>query len=67
MCTNVNKTDKEMVYYEPDEDFYRSISTEELLRRVKEDIHQWYKERNENTVQPEVQQYLNNHLVSCQQ
>jgi hypothetical protein len=34
--------------FEPDEDFYRSISMEEFRKRVKEDIHQWYKERNEN-------------------
>jgi len=39
---------KEPVYYEPDEDFYNSITMDELQRRVKEDIHQWYKERNEN-------------------
>jgi len=39
---------KKVVYHEPDEDFYRSISIDELQRRVKEDIHQWYKERNEN-------------------
>jgi len=54
MCTNVDNvsveatTDEELVYYEPDEDFYMSISIDELQKRVKEDIHQWYKEKNEN-------------------
>ena len=33
---------------EPDEDFYRAITIDELRKRVKEDIHQWYKERNES-------------------
>ena len=47
--TNVEEENhKERVYYEPDEEFYRSISMDELCRRVKEDIHQWYKERNES-------------------
>ena len=32
---------------EPDEDFYRAITMEELRKRVLEDVHQWYKERNE--------------------
>ena len=39
---------KTRVYYKPDEDFYGSITIDELHRRVKEDVHQWYKERNEN-------------------
>ena len=34
--------------FEPDEDFYRSISMEELRKRVLNDVHQWYKERNES-------------------
>jgi len=38
---------KERVF-EPDDDFYRSISMDELRRRVKEDIHQWYKERDDS-------------------
>ena len=42
------ETVDEIIYHEPDEDFYNSISMDELLKRVKEDIHQWYKERNEN-------------------
>ena len=46
---NVDEANRrERVYYEPDEDFYRSISMDELRRRIKEDIHQWYKERNES-------------------
>jgi len=39
---------KERVYYEPDEDFYNSISIEELRERVLEDVHQWYREKNRN-------------------
>ena len=35
--------EEELMIFEPDEDFYRAISIEELRRRVKEDIHQWYK------------------------
>jgi len=34
---------------EPDEDFYRAITMDELRKRVKEDIHQWYKEKNESS------------------
>ena len=45
-CDNTNT--KERVYYEPDDDFYRSISMNELRKRVKEDIHQWYKGKNES-------------------
>ncbi len=30
-------------YHEPDEDFYRSISSEEMLERVLADIHEMYK------------------------
>jgi hypothetical protein len=33
---------KERVYYEPDEDFYRSISMEELLNGIHEDIHKMF-------------------------
>jgi len=32
----------EIVYYEPDEDFYSSISMDELLEGVLEDIHKFY-------------------------
>ena len=39
---------KKRVYYKPDEDFYHSITIDELHQKVKEDVHQWYKERNEN-------------------
>jgi len=52
ICSNINATVdnvvNEKVYYEPDEDFYNSITIDELHRRVKADIHQWYQERNEN-------------------
>ena len=45
MVCNANRQEK--IYLEPDDDFRRAISMEELRRRVKEDIHQWYKEKNE--------------------
>jgi hypothetical protein len=35
-------------FLEPDEDFFRAISMEELRARVLKDVHQWHKERNEN-------------------
>ena len=34
--------DRKRVYYEPDEDFYRSISMDKLLEGVLEDVHQFY-------------------------
>ena len=33
---------KERVYYEPDEDFYKSITMDKLLEGVLEDIHKFY-------------------------
>ena len=30
------------VYYKPDEDLYRSVSVEEVLEGVLEDIHEFY-------------------------
>jgi hypothetical protein len=36
------QNENETVYYEPDEDFYRSITMDELLEKVLEDIHQFY-------------------------
>ena len=44
---NFEPDEPEMIF-EPDEDFYRSVTIDELHRRVKQDIHQWYMERNEN-------------------
>jgi len=43
--SNTNEYDKVL---EPDDDFRRAITMDELRKRVKEDIHQWYKERNES-------------------
>jgi len=34
--------DRKRVHYEPDEDFYRSISMDALLEGVLEDVHQFY-------------------------
>ena len=42
MCTDINNTVKERVYCEPDEDFYKSISMDELLEGVLDDIHKFY-------------------------
>ena len=38
MCTITNEPVEEIVYCEPDEDFYRSITAEEFLKRILEDI-----------------------------
>jgi hypothetical protein len=43
---------KNRVYYEPDEEFYNSITTEELRKRVLTDVHKWYTEINENNCNP---------------
>jgi len=38
MYTTTDEPADEIVYHEPDEDFYRSISAEEFLKGVLEDI-----------------------------
>ena len=48
LFTRTNEHEEPDMIFEPDEDFYRSISMEELRKRVLEDVHQWYKERNES-------------------
>jgi len=45
---NPIETYPEQPIFEPDDDFYRSISIDELHCRVKKNIHKWYKEKNEN-------------------
>jgi hypothetical protein len=40
--------DRKNIYKQPDEDLRRAITMDELREMVKEDIHQWYKERNES-------------------
>jgi len=40
----INDSDDD--YLEPDDDLRRAITMDELRRRVKEDIHQWYKEKS---------------------
>ena len=46
MCTNVDYTTvKERVYYEPDKDFHRSISKEELLNGIHEDIDKFFEKK----------------------
>ena len=47
-CTNGGSTTaKERVYYEPDEDFYRSITMDELREKTHEFIHKLFA-NNEN-------------------
>ena len=47
-CSNMNKAGvKERVYYEPDEDFYNSITMDDLLERVLDDIHVFYTDKNQ--------------------
>jgi predicted transcriptional regulator len=41
--------DEQPTIFEPDEDLRRSISIDELRERVKRNVHQWYKERNESS------------------
>jgi len=38
LCTTINEPVDEIIYHEPDEDFYRSISAEKFLKGVLEDI-----------------------------
>jgi hypothetical protein len=43
ICSPIEKINvKERVYYEPDEDFYRSITKEDLLKGIHEDIHKMF-------------------------
>jgi len=48
LFTHSNEKFKSELIFEPDEDFYQSISMEELRKRVLNDVHQWYKEKNES-------------------
>ena len=34
LCTTINKPVDEIIYHEPDEDFYRSISMDEFKKRA---------------------------------
>jgi hypothetical protein len=52
LFTHTNEQEVPDMIFEPDEDFYRSISMEELRKRVLEDVHQWYKEKNESNSHP---------------
>ena len=46
-CSNIDNADvKERVYYEPDEDFYNSITMDELLERVLDDVRVFYPDKN---------------------
>ena len=48
ICTTANNTNEYEEVLEPDDDFYRAITMDELRKRVGRDIHQWYTERNES-------------------
>ena len=45
MIAPVEKTVDEMVYYEPDEDFYNSITMDELLKKTYEVIDKIHENR----------------------
>jgi len=43
LCTNIDDmTVKERVWYEPDADFYRSVTKDELLKGINEDIDNFF-------------------------
>jgi len=45
ILSNANSSDE---FLEPDDDFRRAITMDELRSRVKEDIHKWFSEKNES-------------------
>ena len=53
--TNINKQSfnesimEEQIYLDTDVDLNRAITLDELQQRIKQDIHQWYKERDGNS------------------
>jgi predicted transcriptional regulator len=50
ICANDDATVKERVYYEPDEDFYRSITIDELRKSAHEFIHQLFTNNENNSI-----------------
>jgi len=42
ICKSDDNTTKRRVYYEPDEDFYRSITKDVLLKGIHEDIDKFF-------------------------
>ena len=51
MCTSEENTSvKKRVYYEPDEDFYRSVSIDELKEKSREFIHKLFANNESNSV-----------------
>ena len=49
-CTNGHNTNEYEQVFQPDDDFYRSISMDEFLERVKKNVHQFYEsKRNESS------------------
>ena len=48
ICVNGYHTNEYDEVLEPDEDFHRAITMDELRIRVKKDIQQWYKEKNDS-------------------
>jgi len=50
LCTNNDDaTVKERVYYEPDEDFYNSISIAELRQRTHKFVHKLFTDNESNS------------------
>ena len=50
MCTSEDSTPlKKRVYYEPDEDFYRSITIDELKEKSHEFIHKLFANNESNS------------------
>jgi len=51
MCTNDDSTTlKKRVYYEPDEDFYRSITIDELKEKAHEFIHKMFANNESSSI-----------------
>ena len=51
ICTNNdNATEKERVYCEPDEDFYRSITIDELRKRTHQFVHKLFTSNESNSI-----------------
>ena len=48
--SNDDATVKERVYYEPDEDFYRSITMDELRQRTHQFVHKLFTNNESNSI-----------------
>ncbi len=51
MCTNEDNAQvRKRVYYEPDEDFYRSVTIDELKEKSRDFIHKLFANNESNSV-----------------